>query len=66
LILFSIAIAQILFLHPFLELFSHLEEYSAKFEFLQHLQLQQKNNLIIDSVHDLNEVCYIKKKIYFW
>ncbi|KAF7637210.1 hypothetical protein Mgra_00003386 [Meloidogyne graminicola] len=55
LVLFSVAIAQIIYLHPFLELFSHLEEYSAKFEFLQQIQLKQPI-LIVDSVHDLNEV----------
>uniref|UniRef100_A0A1I8BBU4 Uncharacterized protein n=1 Tax=Meloidogyne hapla TaxID=6305 RepID=A0A1I8BBU4_MELHA len=56
LVLFSVAIAQILYLHPFLDLFSHLEEYSTKFEFLQTFQSKQTKILIFDSLHDLNEV----------
>ncbi|CAK5088150.1 unnamed protein product [Meloidogyne enterolobii] len=61
LVLFFVAIAQILYLHPFLELFSHLEEYSAKFEFLQSFQSKQTKILIFDSLHDLNEY---KKNIW--
>ncbi|KAL7071431.1 hypothetical protein ACQ4LE_009167 [Meloidogyne hapla] len=61
LVLFSVAIAQILYLHPFLDLFSHLEEYSTKFEFLQTFQSKQTKILIFDSLHDLNEY---KKNIW--